>query len=880
VVIASGDQTAQVWDETTGERLEPLLRHQGVVYAAQFSRDGKWIVTASADHTARVWDTTTLQECFRRLTHSDAVYDAAFSPDDRCIVTAAADHFARVWDFRLGRLAAPPLASPAEVTLATFSPDGERILTVAKDNAVRLWLARSGEMLGAPMVHNGLINSATFSPNGQWIATASRDKTARIWDAHTGQPISETLAHEGNVNAVDFSPDSQRVLTASDDGTARVWDINGMPRSPPFPHKLGATCSRFDPSGHWLVVGSGDLRLYSWEFVLAPLTVPDWLPELVEAVVGQRFTSDRRFAFVPGDELFRLKGQLAERLSSDSIAAWVKWFLAQPLSRQVSPSATKATELTLQERIYQADQPSLDQAPLLEEALEIWPDNGLIHAQLARLAAQDGSTNRSARLAVVDKFSRRALEFLPHEATTWWARAVYFDLLDDEKAALEAFDQASQFGSDNVYFWLGKARFLEAVDRIDAAYVAFSEVVRTGERTGRPALDRAWLFRERAAFLERHGRLAEAKEDRLHSSDVEPRSAPTPARSRQIPPIEYEALVDLYHSAGGPHWHRQTGWLDPEAASWEGVDMSEGTVHALSLGANNLNGVIPESIKNLPNLGSLLLSDNRLRGAIPDGLGHLVQLRGLYLAGNRLSGRIPSSLGNLVNLQWLILNSNELSGEIPGSLGNLVHLQYLLLWDNHLSGSIPASFGKLVSLRQCSLGEAMFSGHNQLTGNMPESLLNLVNLQNLDLSHNCFDICPGSQPWTVIDQLLAAGKAVRFMPQDGCAPVFRKLTAIPNVLWPPNHQMIAIKIEAVASDTCGSTNCKIVHVSTEDLLGGDGHQAPDCEITGNLTLNLRAERTETGPGRTYNIYVECRDASGNSREEILTVTVPHDQPGK
>jgi hypothetical protein len=44
---------------------------------------------------------------------------------------------------------------------------------------------------------------------------------------------------------------------------------------------------------------------------------------------------------------------------------------------------------------------------------------------------------------------------------------------------------------------------------------------------------------------------------------------------------------------------------------------------------------------------------------------------------------------------------------------------------------------------------------------------------------------------------------------------------------------------------------------------GDGGTTPDWTITGDLTLNLRAERSDKGIGRTYTITVEGGDSSGN-----------------
>ena len=56
---------------------------------------------------------------------------------------------------------------------------------------------------------------------------------------------------------------------------------------------------------------------------------------------------------------------------------------------------------------------------------------------------------------------------------------------------------------------------------------------------------------------------------------------------------------------------------------------------------------------------------------------------------------------------------------------------------------------------------------------------------------------------------------------------------------------------------------------------GDGDTAPDWEITGALTLNLRAERAGGGSGRIYTITVESRDRAGNASTRTVEVRVPH-----
>jgi Tol biopolymer transport system component len=118
---------------------------------------------------------------------------------------------------------------------------------------------------------------------------------------------------------------------------------------------------------------------------------------------------------------------------------------------------------------------------------------------------------------------------------------------------------------------------------------------------------------------------------------------------------------------------------------------------------------------------------------------------------------------------------------------------------------------------------------------------------------------------------------------DITPPTIENLSANPNVLWPPNHKMVPITLSVSASDNCEDIpKCKIITVySNEPVNGlGDGDTAPDWEITGDLTLNLRAERSGAGIGRIYTISVMCTDAYGNSSTGTVNVAAPHNKPKK
>jgi len=111
---------------------------------------------------------------------------------------------------------------------------------------------------------------------------------------------------------------------------------------------------------------------------------------------------------------------------------------------------------------------------------------------------------------------------------------------------------------------------------------------------------------------------------------------------------------------------------------------------------------------------------------------------------------------------------------------------------------------------------------------------------------------------------------------DDEPPAIQSLTASPNTLWPPNHKMVSVRLTVAATDSCGIASEKIVSVTSNEPSDGvgDGDTSPDWKITGDLTLQLRAERSGTGNGRVYTITVEVTDTSGNTTLGNVDVVVP------
>jgi len=112
-------------------------------------------------------------------------------------------------------------------------------------------------------------------------------------------------------------------------------------------------------------------------------------------------------------------------------------------------------------------------------------------------------------------------------------------------------------------------------------------------------------------------------------------------------------------------------------------------------------------------------------------------------------------------------------------------------------------------------------------------------------------------------------------PDDTTAPVIRRITASPNVLWPVDRKFHQVTIAVDASDDLDpDPAAKIIAVAVNEPGGND------VRVTSPLTVELRATRdANSDEDRIYTITVEVTDDAGNATAGTVEVRVPHDNSG-
>jgi len=226
ILLAGYLGKAEVHDLETGRLLSAPFGPNYGLRSADYSPDGRFIVTASEDHSVIIWNADSLSHV-RDLPHSNMVFSARYSPDGRQIVTACLDGYAYVWDAATGerRFALGPYTGDVwtGVSFADFSRDGTRIVVTSYNGETDVWQAADGRPLPLRFPHNEWVVYANFSPDGERLVVASTDHKARVWDLTTGRRVYPDLKHDDAVRSAEYSPDGRFILTAAFDGTARLW---------------------------------------------------------------------------------------------------------------------------------------------------------------------------------------------------------------------------------------------------------------------------------------------------------------------------------------------------------------------------------------------------------------------------------------------------------------------------------------------------------------------------------------------------------------------------------------------------------------------------------------------------------------------------------
>lgn len=178
---------------------------------------------------------------------------------------------------------------------------------------------------------------------------------------------------------------------------------------------------------------------------------------------------------------------------------------------------------------------------------------------------------------------------------------------------------------------------------------------------------------------------------------------------------------------------------------WRGTTIEQGRVTGIAVTGATLVGALPDTLRQLTSLKTLILNSCFIEGTLPSFLEDWKALERLDLSNNALSGSIPPSVLLLPQLRSINLSRNRFAGRLE--LGNTTQttkrltqgartqadataLEELDLSSNALEGAIPPQMSLFPLLRRLVLAD------NRFSGSLPASLASLNLLEEVNVAGN------------------------------------------------------------------------------------------------------------------------------------------------
>jgi len=325
--LVSGCDGLCAWDVATGKNLG-WFPTAAPATSAQFSPDGKSILTIDNKGAIRLWQTGT----GKLLREPKQPQDNLFFPGNNSFLSAngkvagvtgvpsetGVGSSVHLWETDTGKQILTRKEGRSLFFSATLSPDGKTLVVRGESNLAHLLEVATGKEVRliqgpnkAPHLPPGLARSQeeslsdfAFSPDGKTLAGGSGKNSFSLWnvadgrlrftikdrrgrlafsqdgkhlmlyggyepmrlyETATGKQVQRFERHPGYMHAIAFSPDGKTVATTQD-YTITFWDVATGKRQQPFAgHVTPVISLAFSPDGSDLASGDrGEGTLIVW----------------------------------------------------------------------------------------------------------------------------------------------------------------------------------------------------------------------------------------------------------------------------------------------------------------------------------------------------------------------------------------------------------------------------------------------------------------------------------------------------------------------------------------------------------------------------------------------------------------------------------------
>jgi WD40 repeat protein len=321
ILTTSSDGTVRTWDAQTGRQLQVSIRHENI-RPVQYSPDGRQIATGSSgDEYVRAWNAESGAMLWERRVYN-RVDSISYSADGRRIIAVTFNsQSVYILDSTNGNV----VFSSSNERSASYSPDGKWLITASQDGSVRILSAETFIEKVRLITFNDN-EWLAMTPDGYYTASARGDQylNARVGNTVTGidryrstfnKPAvvqarlsnsGRMASHSEGIASVAVNPAGTRLATVSLDKTIKIWDLESGRELRSISNIGGfVNAISWSPDGRTLIHGAEDrtVRIWDAETGRAVRTINGHTDYVNEA----RYSPDgRRIASADDDKLIKI----------------------------------------------------------------------------------------------------------------------------------------------------------------------------------------------------------------------------------------------------------------------------------------------------------------------------------------------------------------------------------------------------------------------------------------------------------------------------------------------------------------------------------------------------------------------------------------------
>lgn len=241
------------------------------IHGGAISDNGGFSVIGSIHHGGSYWQHDTQERLFNwnhKKEEFTTIVAADFSHDGKWVLTANPFNLV-LWDTSTGR-GERFWTAPGEILDVELGPGGNMALLGLSDHTAVIFNVKRGGILRT-FEHSNRVRSVDLSRDGKLALTGSEDFTAVLWDVSSGKKLT-TIRHEADVQLVKLSPDGTRALSVSKYDRALLWDtttgeaLGEVPlESEKLKRGVRFTSARFSDDNALLITGRPDQMIELWD---------------------------------------------------------------------------------------------------------------------------------------------------------------------------------------------------------------------------------------------------------------------------------------------------------------------------------------------------------------------------------------------------------------------------------------------------------------------------------------------------------------------------------------------------------------------------------------------------------------------------------------